>query len=534
MSAATNASKDGFTFENQLYEELTKYFADGFTLRREREVKKEYGNDITAIDFELFNNVKTKDANKIQSKHVFIQLKWKDRSSPISDINHYVKCCSDIEKQKKLNCNHVYHIYGTKVPVSGPSLEALNKLKHSDNIYISEMKLCVNTILNKILAFYGRRPVVFRVEIEDIYDDKFNYEELKKTILVELVIKRHNLKRREVERLKHSDLVNIIVSKNGGMNKVESIQEVVEEIPVVIEEPSKLDEEIMTLQFEEPEIRNKNEKKSKLLKIGSDLHIHLLKLRNELDKNLYKHDGHSIGLHTEVLNRNGNETLETFLSRIRLLEGRRYNIKDINNYDIIGKAIVFLVGELEGYERDAHITISYLPNNDSKEALQIIYNYFNKNDENNITEVEELKIEETKVVIEEEPKKDTKKDTKKESKKDTKVEVIEEEPKKDTKKEAKKENKKDTKVEVIEEEPKKDTKKEAKKDKKTEVIEEDAKKDIKKETKSKKDTKVEVIEEEPKKDTKKEARKDKKTELIEEDAKKDTKKGTRKDKKIDI
>jgi len=518
MSVATNASKDGFTFENQLYEELTKYFADGFTLRREREVKKEYGNDITAIDFELFNNVKTKDANKIQSKHVFIQLKWRDRSSPISDINHYVKCCSDIEKKKKLNSNHVYHIYGTKVPVSGPSLEALNKLKHSDNIYISEMKLCVNTILNKILAFYGRRPIVFRVEIEDIYDDKFNYEELKKTILVELVIKRHNLKRREVERLKHSDLVNIIITKNGGMNKVESIPEVesipdvIEETPVVIEEPSKLDEEIMTLQFEEPEIRNKNEKKSKLMKIGSDLHIHLLKLRNELDKNLYKHDGHSIGLHTEVLNRNGNETLETFLSRIALLEGRRFNIKDTNNYDIIGKAIVFLVGELEGYERDAHITISYLPNNDPKEALQIIYNYFNKNDEKNIT-VEELKMEETKVVIEEEPKKDTKKEAKKENKKDIKVEVIEEEPKKDTKKEAKKENKKDTKVEVIEEEPKKD---------------------IKKETKSKKDTKVEVINEESKKDTKKEAKKDKKTEVIEEDAKKDTKKGTKKDKKTDI
>ena len=392
MSTAINASKDGFTFENQLYEELIKYFADGFTLRREKEVKKEYGNDITAIDFEIFNIVKSKDERKIPSKHVFIQLKWKDRSSPISDINHYVKCCSDIEKQKKLNCNHVYHIYGTKVPVSGPSLEALNKLKHSDNIYISEMRLCVNTILNKILAFYGKKPVILKVEIEDIYDDKFNYEELKKTILVELVIKRHNLKRREIERLKHSDLVNIIVSKNGGLNKVESIPDVIEEVieeTQVVEETNKLDE--MTLQFEEPEVRNKHEKKSKLLKIGSDLHIHLLKLRNELDKNLYKHNGHSIGLHTEVLNRNGNETLETFLSRIRLLEGRRFNIKDTNNYDIIGKAIVFLVGELEGYERDAHITISYLPYNDPKEALQIIYNYFNKNNENNI--VEEEKIE---------------------------------------------------------------------------------------------------------------------------------------------
>ena len=88
---ASTASQDGFRFENLLYDDLTKHFTDGFIIRREKDVKAEYGSDITAIDFEIFNIVKTKDISKIASKHVFIQLKWKNKDSPISDINHYVK-----------------------------------------------------------------------------------------------------------------------------------------------------------------------------------------------------------------------------------------------------------------------------------------------------------------------------------------------------------------------------------------------------------------------------------------------------------
>jgi hypothetical protein len=460
MTSLTNASKDGFKFEDLLYDELSKNFNNDFTIRREKDIINEYGNDITAIDFEIFNNVKTKDSSKIPSKHVFVQLKWKEKASPISDINHYVHCCQDIEKKKKLNAKDVLHIYGTKVPVSNPSFQALNKLKLSENIYVSEMKNCVNKILNKILTFYNKKTVIFRKPVEDIYDEKTNYDELMKEILIELVIMRYNLKRSDIKRLKHADLVNIIVSKNGGKPKNAEIQ-VEEETPENIDENKiELDENIMTLEFEEPEIRNNNEKKSKLLKIGSDLQIHLLRMRNLLDKNGYNHDGHSIGLHTEVLNRNGNETLETFLIRVASLEGRRFNIKDINNYDIIGRAIVFLVGELDGYARDAHITISYLPTKDPKEALQIIYNYFNKKDDNN-EKIEEEEKEEVK----EKPKKEKKVAEPK------KEEVIEEKSKKEKKvAEPKKE-------EVIEEKPKKDKK--VAEPKKEEVIEEKPKKEKK-------------------------------------------------------
>jgi len=415
------ASQEGFMFESMLYDELIKHFNSEFTIRREKDIKKEYGSDITAIDFEIFNNVKTKDKDIIPSKHVFIQLKWKNKASPISDINHYIKCCEDIEKKKKLSIKNVYHLYGTKVPVSGPSLQALNKLKLSENIYVSEMKICVFTIVNKILEFYGKTQIKPKIEVEDIYDDNTDYKELKKAILIELVIKRYNIKRSNLLKLKHADLVDILVSKNGGNPKSEITNgtnetsvDISEEInndkvnlntleykgagnkngseiemksklchtisqcfhiksPENVEEcVVKLDEKFMTLEYEEPEIRNENEMKSKLLKIGSELYIHLTKLRNLLDRKGFKHTGYNMGLHTEVLN-NRDETLETYLYRVAALEGRRYNIKDKNNYDVVGRAVVFLLGELEGYEKDAKVTISFLEDDNREEALKLIY-----------------------------------------------------------------------------------------------------------------------------------------------------------------
>jgi hypothetical protein len=412
-SSAVTASQEGFMFETMLYDELTKHFNSEFTIRREKDIKKEYGSDITAIDFEIFNNVKTKDKDIIPSKYVFIQLKWKNKASPISDINHYIKCCEDIEKKKKLNVKNVYHLYGTKVPVSGPSLQALNKLKLSENIYVSEMKICVFTIVNKILEFYGKNQIKPKIEVEDIYDDNTDYKELKKAILIELVIKRYNIKRSNLLKLKHADLVDILVSKNGGTNEtsvdvIEEINDKVNPNPNSLENKGsgnknsseiemksklchtisqcfhikssenveecivKLDEKFMTLEYEEPEIRNENEMKSKLLKIGSELYIHLTKLRNLLDRKGFKHTGYNMGLHTEVLN-NRDESLETYLYRVAALEGRRYNIKDKNNYDVVGRAVVFLLGELEGYEKDAKVTISFLEDDNREEALKIIY-----------------------------------------------------------------------------------------------------------------------------------------------------------------
>lgn len=126
------------------------------------------------------------------------------------------------------------------------------------------------------------------------------------------------------------------------------------------------------LKFEDHTKRNSNEKKSKLLKNGSELYNHISKLKNILEKKGFKSEGYLIGLHSEVLN-NNSESLDTYLYRVALLEGRSYNIKDKNNYGVMGRAVVFFLGYLEGYNKDSHVTIAFLPNKDTTEALKIIY-----------------------------------------------------------------------------------------------------------------------------------------------------------------
>ena len=77
-----------------------------------------------------------------------------------------------------------------------------------------------------------------------------------------------------------------------------------------------------------------------------------------------------MGLHSEVLN-DKKETEEMFVHRVSLLEGRKINVNNNNNYNIMGKAVVLMLGDLDGY-KDAHITIAYFPDKNPKDALKII------------------------------------------------------------------------------------------------------------------------------------------------------------------
>ena len=137
-SASQIASKEGFNFEEKLFTTLTKYL-NGFTIRQEKDIKKEYGEDTSGIDIEIFKPLTTKQIfNKEEYKHIFIQLKWKDKAESIKDINHFICGCTQIIKQKSLDDKSVLHIYGTKVPISKPSMEALKKLSLSENITFNE------------------------------------------------------------------------------------------------------------------------------------------------------------------------------------------------------------------------------------------------------------------------------------------------------------------------------------------------------------------------------------------------------------
>jgi hypothetical protein len=371
MSAAAIASKEGFNFEKAVYDELLNKFTDGFIIRSEKEVIEEYGPAITAIDIELSNVVKTKDKNKIPSKSVLIQLKWRDSASSVRDVNHFAQCCNDIISTKNLDSNNVLCIYGTKVPISSNAVDALKRLTVSENICMPDFNICVNTIVNRILTFYDRKTIVLKQEFQDTYDENTNYEEIKKDILKDIVIKRYNYKSSHLSKHKKSDLIDIIVNKNS----VNNLEENMNKLDVKDENPVKV-ETILKLEYDDPTKRNDGENRSKLLKKNSEMYNHIKKLRSILESKGFKHEGYDIDLHTEVLNRN-DKSVNTFLSRVALLEGRTFNINDQNNYDIVGRAVAFMVGDLEGYENDAKITIAFLPGKNLKAALQVIYDTLN-------------------------------------------------------------------------------------------------------------------------------------------------------------
>jgi hypothetical protein len=73
------ASKEGFIFEKKLYNTIKEHF-EGFIIRQEKDIKKEYGDDTSGIDMEIFKISTDLEDNK----HIFIQLKWKCKPDSIN------------------------------------------------------------------------------------------------------------------------------------------------------------------------------------------------------------------------------------------------------------------------------------------------------------------------------------------------------------------------------------------------------------------------------------------------------------------
>lgn len=242
------------------------------------------------------------------------------------------------------------------------------KLYMSENITFNDMETCVLAITNKCLEFFNKRKINVKneIEINKIYDDNFNYEELKKCVLIDLVMKRYGYKKTNASKLRHNELVQILTNNK---QKIETFEEMIinesdKTIPINI---------YLLVEYDEPTKRNVGEFKSKLLKPGSELFNFLTKLKTNLRSKGFHHQDR-MGLHTEVLN-SSDESLEVFLDRVKVLEGKKIDIKDHNNYDIVGRAICIMLGDLEGYNKDAKITIAYLPDVNLNDVLKVIYEY---------------------------------------------------------------------------------------------------------------------------------------------------------------
>ena len=130
---------------------------------------------------------------------------------------------------------------------------------------------------------------------------------------------------------------------------------------------------IELLLFNEPTKRLQEEHKSKLLKEGTNLYNHLMNLKKMLTENNFYHTDR-IGLHSQVLNDTyPREPVETFIERVKQLEGRPIEVSDKKNYSIIGGAVVLLIGQLPSYKKIPHVTIAYFKDPQmTQKALEFI------------------------------------------------------------------------------------------------------------------------------------------------------------------
>lgn len=359
MSSTQIAKEQGLLYEQMLYDSIIKHFPD-FIVRKEKEVKSEYGGDISAIDIEVFKNLKTKDIKK-RNIHIFIQAKWKDTPEPIKNMNHFIHCCNQIITMKQINPSDAYYIYATKIEVSKPSKEALNKVENGDNMHCDDMERNVYNITKKIADIFEKKIPNFisQTKLNELVESN-SFNEMKKANLISLVVDLYKYSKTEANKLKHKELVEILESKNMKISK---------NITKIEEKKSENIKNII-IEYNEPTQRCIGEVKSKLLKQGSELYNYLIKLKTILRNNGFTHTDR-MGLHTEVLN-NNDESVDIFLERVKQLEGKVINVKEPSNYDIVGKTVSLMIGDLDGYNKDAKITIAYFDNNKENDALECI------------------------------------------------------------------------------------------------------------------------------------------------------------------
>ena len=298
----------------------------------------------------------------------FIQAKWKDKAESISNINHYIKCCENVINDKKIDESNVYHIYASKVPVSKPSNDALNNLTNSDNINSDDMDRCVHMVLIKACEIFGAKVPKYKKQIL-CNNDKLVLEGMKKAELIGSVMCKYGYSKTKATKLRHAELVKLLLDypsdSETPISDEKSDEKSDDKSGKKVRKNKKIQEDNMLIEFDDPSKRNPGEMKSKLLKPGSELWNHITKLKNILRQRGFAHLDR-MGLHIEVLN-SSDETIETYLSRVKVLEGKEINAFNPDIYDIVGKAVVMMIGEIDGYNKDVKIVIAYF-DDDNKTA----------------------------------------------------------------------------------------------------------------------------------------------------------------------
>ena len=211
-----NYSKEGFEFEEKLLQCIKSHINDAI-IYRENEVKNKYGSNITAIDLEVI----------YKNKYIFIQLKWRDNSSSIKDINHFLHCCNSIKKNN--NFNDFLPLFVTKIPITKPSLKSLEN-ENGFNIVFNDMDICCHLVIQKICNYFDIKvPEYFLTSLFQ------NNNELTKNEIIHTILNNNNdYNKSKLSKLTKTELIGILNNISPVEKKVLPVEKKVSPIKKIV------------------------------------------------------------------------------------------------------------------------------------------------------------------------------------------------------------------------------------------------------------------------------------------------------------
>lgn len=314
------------------------------------------------------NKQKTKEMLMSENIQIFM---LEDIITEISNVKYFVECCGD----NTISCIHCNKLESGEI-LQCERCNNSHTFTTNNNVCINAYKLsarcdyywlkikCEKCNVDTIQCIYNNPFYNFINKNEKLIFDEDTENKLKEII-------KNNMKNCD-DKKEIIDNQNTVIFNNSDLDKLNNeIKELKEQIykQDAIMRHSKIitDEYKIKIEFDEPDKRLLGEKKSKLLLVGSELYNHITKLKKILIHNGYV-DSDRMGPHVEVLN-DDSESLDEFIKRIKLLEGKTIDMYDPENYIIEGRAIALKIGNVEGYKKNAKITIAFFDNGKTHDAF---------------------------------------------------------------------------------------------------------------------------------------------------------------------
>jgi hypothetical protein len=123
-------------------------------IMNEMEIRREFGNNNSAIDHLLCNN---------DTIYAF-QDKWRISKPSISDINHFIQCVSNISEKSGKKC---IAIYLSKMPLTKGGLDAFYEQNNKSNNFFDSISSEDQHFLIKDLSHFLYKNGIYYYDEED-------------------------------------------------------------------------------------------------------------------------------------------------------------------------------------------------------------------------------------------------------------------------------------------------------------------------------------------------------------------------------